>query len=262
LAWPLLKKYSIKNFDVISRVKFVDWFPYYQNIRQQFGYSTQKDQEAANILSMIIKRKALDTKILQKKIAGKQVMVIGAGPSLEKNIGFIKINEKFVKIVANGAVQLLIERKVKPDIVVTDLDGDPSFLQKAEKMGAIMVVHAHGDNVYILKKLVPKFRYLIGSTQVMPVKNVYNFGGFTDGDRCVFLAEEFGAKEIVLIGMEFGNNIGKYSKELVKNIELKKEKMKAGKRLLEMLAKQSRSRLFDTSKRPIRGFTHFIINET
>jgi hypothetical protein len=33
--------------------------------------------------------------------------------------------------------------------------------------------------------------------------------------------------------------------------------MKAGKRLLEILAKQSRSRLFDTSKRPIRGFTAF-----
>jgi uncharacterized Rossmann fold enzyme len=262
LAWPILKKYSIKNFYVISLVKFVDWFPYYQSIRQQFGYSTEKDQEAADMLSRMIKRKALGTKLLQKKIAGKQVMVIGAGPSLEKNIRFIKINDKFVKIVANGAAKVLIEGRIKPDIVVTDLDGDPSFLQKAEKMGAIMVVHAHGDNVYMLKKLVPKFRHLVGSTQVMPVKNVYNFGGFTDGDRCVFLAEEFGAKEIVLIGMELGDNISEYPKGPVKNIELKKEKMKAGKRLLEMLAKQSRSRLFDTSKRPIRGFTHFIINET
>jgi uncharacterized Rossmann fold enzyme len=93
----------------------------------------------------------------------------------------------------------------------------------------------------------------------MPVKNVYNFGGFTDGDRSVFLAEEFGAKEIVLLGMDFGAHIGKYSKEAVKNVELKKKKLRAGKRLLEMLAKQSRSRLFDTSKRPIRGFTGFYV---
>ena len=42
----------------------------------------------------------------------------------------------------------------------------------------------------------------------MPVKNVYNFGGFTDGDRSVFWAEEFGAKEIILIGMDFGIHIG------------------------------------------------------
>src|SRR2546425_8776425 len=112
-------------------MKFLDWFPYYQNIRWQFGYSTQKDQEAANMLSRMIKKKALDTKVLQKKIAGKQVLVIGAGPSLEKNITFIKVNANFVKIVANGAVQALIERNIKPNIVVTDLDGNPSFLQKA-----------------------------------------------------------------------------------------------------------------------------------
>ena len=242
-------------------MKFLDWFPYYQHIRMQFGYSTEKDQEAAEILSKMIKRKALDIKVLQKKIAGKQVMVIGAGPSLEKNLAFIKINNKFVRIVANGAVQVLIERSLKPDIVVTDLDGNASFLQKADKMGATMVVHAHGDNVKRLKKLVPRFRHIIGSTQVMPVENVYNFGGFTDGDRCVFLAEEFAAKEIVLIGMELGNQIGAYSKEVIKNIDLKKQKMKAAKRLLEMLAKQSRSQLFDVSKIPIKGFDRFIINE-
>jgi uncharacterized Rossmann fold enzyme len=241
-------------------MKFIDWFPYYQSIRLQFGYSTEKDQEAADMLSRMIKRKALDTKVLQKKIAGKPVMVIGSGPGLEKNIKFIKRSAKFVKIVANGAVQALIERNIKPNIVVTDLDGNPSFLQKAEKMGSTMVVHAHGDNINRLKKLVPKFRHLVGSTQVMPVQNVYNFGGFTDGDRCVFLAEEFGAREIILVGMELGDHLGRYSKEGLVDTELKKKKMKAGKRLLEMLAKRSRSQLFDTSKKPIKGFTPFLIN--
>jgi hypothetical protein len=241
-------------------MKFIDWFPYYQNIRWQFGYSTQKDQAAADMLSRMIKRKALDARVLQRKIVGKQVMVIGAGPSLEKNMEFIKLNTNFVKVVANGAVQALIERNIKPTIVVTDLDGNPSFLRKAEQLGATLVVHAHGDNINKLKKLVPKFRHLIGSTQVMPVENVYNFGGFTDGDRCVFLAEEFGAKEIILIGMELGKNIGKYSKEVIIDIDLKRKKMKAGKRLLETLAKKSRSQLFDTSKRPIKGFNRYIIN--
>ena len=241
-------------------MKFTDWFPYYQNIRWQFGYSTQKDQAAAEMLSRMIKKKALDARVLQRKILGKQVMVIGAGPSLEKNMEFIKLNTNFVKVVANGAVQALIERNIKPTIVVTDLDGNPSFLQKAEQLGATLVVHAHGDNINKLKKLVPKFRHLIGSTQVMPVENVYNFGGFTDGDRCVFLAEEFGAKEIILIGMELGKNIGKYSKEVIIDIDLKRKKMKAGKRLLETLAKKSRSQLFDTSKRPIKGFNRYIIN--
>src|ERR687885_2959643 len=213
-------------------MEFVDWFPYYQSIRQQFKYSTQKDQEAANILSKMIKRKALDKKVLQRKIAGKQVMVIGSGPGLDRNLEFIKKNRTLIKIVANGAVQVLIEGRIKPDMVVTDLDSNPSFLQKAEKMGATIVVHAHGDNIVMLKKLVPKFRHIVGSTQVMPVENVYNFGGFTDGDRCVFLAEEFGAREIVLVGMELSDHVSRYSKEVIVDIELKKKKMKAGKRLL------------------------------
>jgi hypothetical protein len=242
-------------------VKFVDWFPYYQGIRSEFGYSTEKDQQAAGILSDMIKNKALDPKVLKKKIKGKNVIVVGAGPSLEdkKVANYLKKSKKFVKIAADGAVQFLIENKIKPDIVVTDLDGNPAALQKAERSGAVMVVHAHGDNTANLKKLVPKFRKLVGSTQVMPVENVHNFGGFTDGDRSVFLAEEFGAKKIVLVGMDFGNMIGKYSKKKVKDARLKKQKMEAGRRLLGMLAKQSRSQLADTARRPVTGFSRLAI---
>jgi len=203
----------------------------------------------------MLKKKSLDLKVLQRKIARRHVMVIGAGDSLIQNIKFVKKNRKFVKIVADGATKALIENHIKPDIVVTDLDGDISFLRKAERVGAIIVVHSHGDNIEELKKYVPTLRRVIGTTQVMPVENVYNFGGFTDGDRCVFLADEFGAEEIVLVGMEFGDRIGVHSKRSVDNIQLKIDKMKAGKRLLEMLAKRSRSRLFDTSRKPIRGFS-------
>jgi 2-amino-4-hydroxy-6-hydroxymethyldihydropteridine diphosphokinase len=182
-------------------------------------------------------------------------MVIGAGDSLIQNIKFVKKNRKFVKIVADSATKALIESHIKPDVVVTDLDGDISFLRKAERVGAIIIVHGHGDNIEMLKKIVPTLRRVIGTTQVMPVENVYNFGGFTDGDRCVFLADEFGAEEIVLVGMEFGDRIGEHSKKSVGNTQLKRDKMKVGKRLLEMLAKRSRSRLFDTSRKPIRGFS-------
>lgn len=240
-------------------MKFIDWFPYYQDIRQQFGYSTEKDQEAANLLSNMIGKKALDIKVLQKKIAGKEVLAVGAGDGLVADIEFIRNSRKFVKIVADGATQFLLENHVKPDIVVTDLDGDPFFLRKAERAGAILIIHSHSDNVNSLKKIVPTVRHVIGSTQVMPVKNVYNFGGFTDGDRCVFLADEFGAKEIVLVGMEFGGKVGKYSNKARKNIQLKRDKMKVGKRLLEMLAKRSTSRLLDRSQRPVRGFKSLTI---
>jgi 2-amino-4-hydroxy-6-hydroxymethyldihydropteridine diphosphokinase len=240
-------------------VKFVTWFPYYQDIRKKMGYSTEEDQKAASVLSNLIKRKFLPSSILDKKIRDKRVLAIGAGPNLDLHISFIKKNRSFVKIVADGAVQFLIENNIKPDIVVTDLDGDPRFLLKAEKLGAIMVIHAHGDNVDLIKKYIPKFRKIIGTTQVMPIKHVYNFGGFTDGDRCVFLAEEFGAKDIVLVGMLFDDNIGKYSKQIIDDVKIKKEKLQIAKRLLQILAKNTKSNLFDTSKNPITGFKYFKI---
>ncbi|MEW5839633.1 6-hydroxymethylpterin diphosphokinase MptE-like protein [Nitrososphaera sp.] len=236
-------------------MKFVDWFPHYQEIRAEFGYSTEKDQEAANTLSAMItkKNKALDPKVLEKKLKGKNVFVIGPGPGLEENVKLLKKNSSFVKIAADSAVEGLLENKIKPDIVVTDLDGTPAALAKAAK-SAVMVVHAHGDNMDALKKMVPKFKKLVGTTQVMPVQNVYNFGGFTDGDRCVFLAEEFGAKKIVLVGMDFG---GKNPYKEPRDPDLKKRKMQAGRRLLEVLARQSRSQLFDTNAKPVRGFAPY-----
>lgn len=240
-------------------MQFVTWFPYYQDIRKKMGYSTEEDQKAAYILSNLIKRKFLDSKILDKKIRGKQVLAIGAGPNLDLCTSFIKKNRSFVKIVADGAVKFLIENNIKPDIVVTDLDGDLRFLVKAEKLGAIMVIHAHSDNVDLIRKYIPKFRKIIGTTQVMPVEHVYNFGGFTDGDRCVFLAEEFGAKDIVLVGMLFDASIGQYSKAIIDNVEVKREKLQIAKRLLQVLAKNTKSNLFDTSKKPIIGFKYFKI---
>ncbi len=235
-------------------MKFEEWFPFYQQIRTEFGYSTEKDQKAAEILSKMIKRKALQMSKIQKKIEGKEVFVIGAGPSLEKNIEFIRKNKKYVKIAANGVVEILLDKKIKPDIVVSDLDGNPKFLRMAEKLGAVMVIHAHGDNLENMEKNVPKFRKIIGTTQVMPTENVYNFGGFTDGDRSVFMAEEMGAKSITLIGMDFDNKPRKFStKDHENNYDLKRKKLRTAKKLLEMLGKQSKSKLINKSATTIRG---------
>jgi 2-amino-4-hydroxy-6-hydroxymethyldihydropteridine diphosphokinase len=237
-------------------VKFVEWFPFYQQIRMEFGYSTEKDQKAAEMLSNMIKRKGLGLQVskIQKKIKGKEVLVIAAGPSLENNIEFIKKNKRYIKIAADGVVEFLLNKKIRPDIVVSDLDGNPKYLRMAEKFGAIMVIHAHGDNMEDLEKNVPKFRKIIGTTQVMPTENVYNFGGFTDGDRCVFLAEEMRAKSITLIGMDFNSYPRKFSTNNHEvDFELKRKKLRTAKRLLEMLGKQAKSKLINKSGTTIRG---------
>jgi hypothetical protein len=237
------------------------WLQWYDKLRAKFGYSIVEDQSAAQLLSELLEGRSLDLDHVKKLVNGKNVLVVGAGPSLEESVPVIKSLKSFVIIAADGASEALIENGIKPDMVVTDLDGNHEYLLKADKIGSVMVVHAHGDNVDLLRNWVPKMRNCIGTTQVKPLHNIHNFGGFTDGDRAVFLASEFNAKNIVLVGMDFGHEIGKYSKTKIKSKELKIAKMDAGKELLEWLATFTKAKLYNASPSTIKGFKNIALDE-
>jgi len=237
-----------------------EWLKWYDMIRMKFGYSVVEDQNAARLLSELLEGRSLNLRVLSNLISGRNVLVIGAGPSLEDNLSKISSLKQFAIIAADGASQALLENNIKPDIVVTDLDGSHEHLLQSDRMGSIMVVHAHGDNVNLMRNLVPKMKNCIGTTQVKPLHNVYNFGGFTDGDRAVFLANEFKAKNIVLLGMDFGDKIGRYSKTKV-NEKLKIAKMAVGKELLEWLSTFSATRLYNASPSTIKGFKNIVFEE-
>ena len=227
------------------------WESKYRDILKDFGYSRNKDTKSAKLLNSLVQKKTLSTGI-RDLIKNKPVFVIGAGPSLPYCIPILKKHKKITKIVADGATKAIIENGLRPDIVVTDLDGDIKSLKKAGRTNTIMVVHAHGDNSERIN-LVKYFKNCIGTTQTKPIGKVNNFGGFTDGDRCVFLADYFKAKKIILLGMDFGTRIGRYSKNKVENRTTKIAKLRRGKKLLEWLAKKSKSDLYSTTK--IKGFT-------
>ena len=227
------------------------WESKYREILKDFGYSRKKDIQSCKLLDSLLPKK---TRIAEIKdlIEKKPVFVVGAGPSLPSSISILKKHKKITKIVADGATKAIIENGLKPDIVVTDLDGDIKSLKKAGRTNTIMVVHAHGDNSEKIH-FVKNFKNCIGTTQTKPMGKVHNFGGFTDGDRCVFLANHFKAKKIILLGMDFGTRIGKYSKTRVISRTTKIKKLRRGKKLLEWLAKKSKFKLYSTTK--IRGFT-------
>ena len=229
----------------------VGWESKYREILKDFGYSRKKDIQSCKLLDSLLPKK---TRIAEIKdlIEKKPVFVVGAGPSLPSSISILKKHKKITKIVADGATKAIIENGLKPDIVVTDLDGDIKSLKKAGRTNTIMLVHAHGDNSEKIH-FVKNFKNCIGTTQTKPMGKIHNFGGFTDGDRCVFLANHFKAKKIILLGMDFGTRIGKYSKTRVISRTTKIKKLRRGKKLLEWLAQKSESKLYSTTK--IRGFT-------
>lgn len=225
------------------------WNTKYNRIIQEFGYKKQDDRKAAKMLDSIITKQFPISK-LKKTLSGKQVFVIGSGPSLKSAIPVIKRYD-VVKICADTALEYLIKNGIKPQITVTDLDGDLDLIEKISKT-SITIVHAHGDNISKLE-IAKNFKNCIGTTQTEEIGKISNYGGFTDGDRCVFLASKFGASKIFLFGMDFGTKIGSHSntKKSERNIKLKK--LHHGKMLLEWLAPKTKSELYTLSK-PIKGF--------
>ncbi|MCG7848375.1 MAG: DUF115 domain-containing protein [ANME-2 cluster archaeon] len=190
-------------------MKFEDWEPIYQEIINDMGYDRARDEYAAGLLSGLLfstePSRLAPVKKLKELVDGKDVLVCGNAPSLADELAEVDPSGYCI-IAADGATAHIMDAGLVPHIIVTDLDGAVDDEIKASRKGAVLVVHAHGDNVETVQTIVPKLYNIIGSTQTAPLENVYNFGGFTDGDRCVFLAMEFNAASATLIGFNFNDD--------------------------------------------------------
>jgi uncharacterized Rossmann fold enzyme len=174
---------------------FEDWEPYYLRILGDLGFDRAKDEEAARILASLLHRD--DLPALERRIRGKAVTVCGNGPNLAAELDRVR----GTVIAADGAANRLHARGIRPAAVATDLDGATEAFLAMNRAGTVMVVHAHGDNMDLLRFWVPLFPGpLVGTTQAGPFGRIHNFGGFSDGDRAVFLALALGAAEVTLAG--------------------------------------------------------------
>ena len=183
-------------------MQFETWEPIYQSILQDFGFSPDKDEEAAKLLAEILRNREPMLQAAKAIIIGQRTVVCGNAPTLDKELKELQEKDA-VFLAADGATAVLLEHNIVPDIVVTDLDGPFPAILKANEMGSIVVVHAHGDNLDALIRYAPMLKRIIGTVQCRPLPGLHNFGGFTDGDRCVFLARELCAASIELVGFDF-----------------------------------------------------------
>ena len=229
------------------------WRPQYEKIVHQLNLNKKTDEAAAEVLNDLLPKP--DIKRLRNLIKGKECIVLGAGPSLDDDIeklggaGFL--NKTL--IAADGATSAVLKHR-NPEIIVTDLDGVVNDQLEAWRRGSWIVVHAHGDNVPQVREIVPKLNErIIGTTQVEPFGKLYNFGGFTDGDRAAFMAHELGAKKIYLAGMDLGSKIGKHSG--AKDVKRKLVKLEICGKLLAWLAGELDAKLIN-----LTGHGEFVPN--
>ncbi len=230
-------------------MEYKAWKLWYEKILKDFGFSKKMDEYSAKHLNKLLDENSfrLDDFInhlpKDKLIHGKSI-VFGAGPSLKTHIKFIKekfVLDDYILIAADGATTALLEENMVPDIVVTDLDGKLDDLFLANDLGSLFVIHAHGNNLDEILKYTRKFTNVLGTTQSKPMGNLYNFGGFTDGDRAVFLAIKFKMKKIILAGMDFGTMVTSYSRpDMDVDIgiadEVKQKKLKYAENLISWIS--------------------------
>lgn len=232
-------------------MNLIEWFSWYKEILDDFGFSRQDDEKSAEMLDKLLEISGLFPKDMPMK---KKAIVCGAGPSIKNNLKEMKKFDlsKFTVVSADGATTALLEEDIIPDIIVTDLDGEMKDIIKANQDGSFLAVHAHGNNMDKVNKYVPQLQRVLGTTQSTPLKKVYNFGGFTDGDRALYLAVELGAKYIILAGMDFGKVVTKYSRPDMPESEgkadkIKESKLKYAKKLVEWAAQNEEVTIFNIS---------------
>ena len=225
-------------------MKYTDWEPLYRKIAQEFHFSYKRETQAATLLNNLLhSSQCHPVATMHELLHGREVIICGAGPSLTSSLALYeeKLRNTLV-ITADGATTALQEQGIIPHIIVTDLDGRVSDQIQAQKQGSMVFIHAHGDNIDLLRSFVPQFSGpLLGTTQIdpTPFDMLHNFGGFTDGDRAVFLAAHFHAHPIHLLGFDWGPEIGYYSFADHKDIALKRQKLRWCKRLIEILSKEA-----------------------
>lgn len=190
-------------------MRYEDWKPFYDAIREDFGYSRDADERSARFLDDSLD--GFDTDRLDSLFGDEKVAVAGNAPSLEPS----RLPDDAVVVAADGAAERLAEAGVSPDVVVTDLDGAPQHAAEASS-DTVAVVHAHGDNRDALEGWLPEFETgnVVGTTQTRPFGVLHNFGGFTDGDRAAFLADAFDVSAVELYGFDFDAAAGEKRRKL------------------------------------------------
>jgi uncharacterized Rossmann fold enzyme len=190
-------------------MEYHEWEPFYEAILADFGYDRAADEAARDWLADRVGPFDLEN----VEVSGT-VAIAGAADSLESTLQVVEQADGVV--AASDAAGRLAAAGLHPDLVVTDLDGDPDSAVELATGGVPIAIHAHGDNREELREYVPEFprEAVIGTTQAEPVGPLHNHGGFTDGDRAAFLAYAIGVDRLTFPGWDFDDAEGVKSRKL------------------------------------------------
>ncbi|WP_128906243.1 6-hydroxymethylpterin diphosphokinase MptE-like protein [Halorubrum amylolyticum] len=181
-------------------MRFETFEPVYEAILADFGFDRAADERARDAAAESATPFPLDR---LGDWRGETVAIAGAAPCLAREIELA--SDADAVVAASTAADVLRDRGVAVDCMVTDLDKNPEAAAELTREGVPVAAHAHGDNVPAVREWLPRFAdgATLATTQAAPAGPVRNLGGFTDGDRAAFLADHVGAGRLVFPGWDF-----------------------------------------------------------
>jgi 2-amino-4-hydroxy-6-hydroxymethyldihydropteridine diphosphokinase len=208
------------------------WRRTYPYLAADLGFDPHEDEAAAHRLASLLEENE-NTVLAPHRIPfPERVVVAGAADRLQTDLEAHPVTDDEALIVADGALPTALAHH-KPDLIVSDLDGDPEQVARLNQQGVLVAVHAHGDNIPRLETWIPHLKGPLLATRQTPGKEpalVICPGGFADGDRAVLLAARLGAKEIRLVGFDLHGEPGRISPT---QVEQKRRKMRWSARILD-----------------------------
>lgn len=183
-------------------MNFDEWEPVYERILDDFGFDRAADERARDVCRALVDT-AFDVETLRGAVEERTVAIVGAAPSLSDEVE--RAADADCVFAASTATDVCREHGIGVDLMVTDLDKNPETVVDLTHEGTPVAVHAHGDNVPLLREWLPRFQpeWTLPTTQAVPTPPVVNLGGFTDGDRAAFLADHLGAGSLTFVGWDF-----------------------------------------------------------
>ncbi|MEM4723098.1 MAG: 6-hydroxymethylpterin diphosphokinase MptE-like protein [Desulfurococcaceae archaeon] len=240
-------------------MNIIEWMKKYRWIASKLDIDIDKDQLSSRRLSIILGSEFVKQSELKNIIEDNIVIIIGFGVDLDTELDYLyrlkHLLDKSVIVVVDKAIGRVLDYGFKIDIFITDLDFDMYYLDRISSE-TIFIIHSHGDNVDRIELIVP---YLLekgfkihGTTQVESLWNVFNYGGFTDGDRALYLVNYFKPRRVILVGMDFNkllnkNVIDKYYGNGLKHLR-KIVKLEIAEKLLEELICKTNTFIYSLSR--------------
>ena len=163
--------------------------------RASLGIDPVEDRRAAWLAEGLARsHRALTCSVVEELLAARRVCIAAGGDCLDAHA-----LRGCVIVAADSAAGVLLENGVRPDIVFTDLDGGWDALERASRT-ALMVVHAHGGNPWLLQEALTRYPRVSVTVQVPWSGIAWTSPGFTDGGRALLSAILAGAGEVIVTG--------------------------------------------------------------